>query len=42
LGLGLAIVRQLIRLHGGTVEARSDGRGTGSSFIVSIPTTTDG
>jgi len=37
LGLGLAIVRQLIELHGGTVRADSDGHGKGAEFIVSLP-----
>ncbi len=37
LGLGLAIVRQLTELHGGTVSARSDGEGKGATFIVSLP-----
>jgi PAS domain S-box-containing protein len=37
LGLGLAIVRHLVELHGGTVEAHSDGPGKGSSFIVELP-----
>ena len=37
LGLGLAIVRHLVELHGGTVEARSDGEGTGATFVVSLP-----
>lgn len=37
LGLGLAIVKQLIELHGGHVEARSDGDGCGSSFVISLP-----
>jgi CheY-like chemotaxis protein len=37
LGLGLYIVRQLTQLHGGTVEARSDGEGSGSTFIVRLP-----
>ena len=37
LGLGLAIVRHLTELHGGTVEARSEGEGKGATFIVSIP-----
>jgi signal transduction histidine kinase/CheY-like chemotaxis protein len=37
LGLGLAIVRQLVELHGGTVSARSDGVGTGSTFEVRLP-----
>jgi signal transduction histidine kinase len=38
LGLGLAIVKQLIELHGGSIEATSDGVGRGSCFIVSLPT----
>jgi PAS domain S-box-containing protein len=37
LGLGLAIVRQLVELHGGTVEAASPGEGLGSTFKVSLP-----
>jgi signal transduction histidine kinase len=37
LGLGLAIVRSLIELHGGRVEARSDGAGRGAEFIVRLP-----
>ena len=37
LGLGLTIVRNLVQLHGGTVEARSEGRGKGSEFIVRLP-----
>jgi signal transduction histidine kinase len=37
LGLGLAIVRSLIALHGGTVEAASDGEGRGATFTVSVP-----
>ena len=37
LGLGLAIVKQLIELHGGQVEARSEGDGLGSSFVISLP-----
>jgi signal transduction histidine kinase len=38
LGLGLAIARQLIELHGGTVEASSAGEGRGSTFIIRLPT----
>lgn len=38
LGLGLALVRQLVELHGGRVEARSAGPGRGSEFIVHLPT----
>ncbi|WP_071189726.1 PAS domain S-box protein [Trichormus sp. NMC-1] len=37
LGLGLAIVRQLVELHGGTIEADSSGEGQGATFIVRIP-----
>jgi len=37
LGLGLAIVRHLVELHGGTVHADSPGQGRGSSFSVSFP-----
>jgi CheY-like chemotaxis protein len=37
LGLGLAIVRNLIELHGGTVRAKSNGRGQGANFIVKLP-----
>jgi signal transduction histidine kinase/CheY-like chemotaxis protein len=42
LGLGLAIVRHLVELHGGTVEARSAGEGYGASFVVELPMATPG
>jgi len=37
LGLGLAIVRQLVELHGGTVEAQSGGAGRGATFTIVLP-----
>jgi PAS domain S-box-containing protein len=37
LGIGLTIVRSLVEMHGGRVEARSDGPGTGAAFIVNLP-----
>ncbi len=37
LGLGLAIVRHLVELHGGTVKAHSDGADRGATFTVSLP-----
>ncbi len=38
LGLGLAIVRSLVELHGGTVAASSEGRDQGATFAVKLPT----
>ncbi len=40
LGLGLALVKDLVRLHGGQIEARSIGLGQGSEFILTLPLTT--
>jgi CheY-like chemotaxis protein len=40
--LGLTLVRNLVRLHGGKVTARSDGPGTGSEFEVIIPVAKEG
>ncbi len=37
LGLGLALVRHLVEMHGGTVHAESPGEGMGATFIVTIP-----
>ena len=36
-GVGLAVVRKLLELHGGTIHARSAGSGRGSEFVVSLP-----
>jgi len=37
LGIGLTLVRSFVQLHGGTVEARSAGPGSGSEFVVRLP-----
>jgi PAS domain S-box-containing protein len=42
LGLGLAIVRHLVEMHGGTVRASSGGEGQGSTFTVRLPLMGDG
>ncbi|HEV7684872.1 MAG TPA: PAS domain S-box protein [Pyrinomonadaceae bacterium] len=41
LGLGLAVVRHLVELHGGSVNAESDGPGKGSTFTVDLPLAVD-
>ena len=41
LGLGLAIARHIVELHGGTVRVASDGKGQGASFVVRLPVTTE-
>jgi signal transduction histidine kinase len=37
LGIGLSLARDLVKLHGGAIEARSDGPGLGSEFIMRLP-----
>jgi len=37
LGLGLALVRHLVELHGGTIAASSDGKGHGATFTIRVP-----
>jgi signal transduction histidine kinase len=37
LGIGLSIVKRLVEMHGGSVEARSEGPGMGSEFIIRLP-----
>lgn len=41
LGVGLGLVKSLVEMHGGIIEARSDGVGQGSEFRVWLPTTTE-
>jgi PAS domain S-box-containing protein len=41
LGIGLTLVRRLVELHGGTIEARSSGLNMGSEFVVRLPIVTD-
>lgn len=37
LGIGLTLVRTLVELHGGSIEAKSDGPGKGSTFVTTLP-----
>lgn len=37
LGSGLALAKSLVRMHGGTIEARSRGLGQGSEFVIALP-----
>jgi signal transduction histidine kinase/ActR/RegA family two-component response regulator len=41
LGIGLSLSRQFAEMHGGTVEARSDGPGQGSEFLIRLPVLAD-
>ena len=37
LGIGLTLAKRLIEMHGGSIEAKSDGPGQGSQFVISLP-----
>jgi signal transduction histidine kinase len=37
LGIGLALARRLVELHGGRLDARSEGDGRGSAFVIQLP-----
>ena len=40
LGIGLALSRRLVELHGGRLDGRSEGDGRGSEFVIQLPLTT--
>jgi len=42
LGIGLTLVKRLVELHGGSIQAHSDGPGKGSEFIVRLPVVSEG
>ena len=42
LGIGLSVVREILTLHRGRIEAHSDGLGKGSEFVVTLPSVDDG
>ena len=41
LGLGMAITKEIVELHGGSIRAQSDGKGTGATFVVTLPAPPD-
>lgn len=41
MGIGLSLVKRLVEMHGGRVEAKSDGSGSGSEFIITLPVLVD-
>ena len=42
LGIGLALVRRLVEMHGGSITASSNGEGTGSEFVIRLPLLAEG